>query len=306
MRRETGMKTPGKGIWKAIAVLAAMTVLLCGWTAAAEESEGDRDYRINDGNKKTFLRLFDQLRTACAAHSEGDGERIDALVKEIAETDADDGDVARAIAEHWKKVYLDPDYQLCVYGGGQKAEELEATEPDYAKRHAFVVLGYELKNGKMQDELKGRCDAAAAAARSFPGAYLICSGGATGPGNLDRNTEAGEMKRYLIGECGINKKRILTDTRAKTTLANAENTFEILRKKKIHSITIVTSTYHQRWGQVLYNALAAVYEKRCGFTVRIVGDYSYETEPANETLRQGYQIALSQLSEMLGLKKRTQ
>lgn len=33
--------------------------------------------------------------------------------------------------------------------------------------HAFIVLGYELKDGEMTDELKGRCKAAAAAAKMY-------------------------------------------------------------------------------------------------------------------------------------------
>lgn len=287
---------------KGAALLLALAVTLCACGPAAAVRKYDRDYHIDKQNKKTFLSLLDQLRSAYVAPSEGNNERIDSLVEQIAEVNGDDGDIARAVAEHWKAVYLDPDYELCVYGGGETAAELEATHPDFDEKHAFVVLGYQLKNGKMRKELKGRCEAAAAAARSFPDAFLICSGGATGSNNPDGNTEAGEMKQYLVNHCKLRGKRILTDTRAMNTLANAENTFDILRKNDIHSITIVTSTYHQRWGQALYNAMAALFEKRCNYKVRIVGDYSFDIEPENETLRQGYQIALSQLADMLELK----
>ena len=224
-------------------------------------------------------------------------------MEQITGVNADDGDIARAVAEHWKAVFLDPGYRLCIWWGKEKANELAATKPDYDEKHAFVVLGFQLKNGKITEELKGRCDAAAAAARSFPGAYLICSGGPTGPNNPDRHTEAGVMKQYLVNKCGIDKKRILTDNRALTTLANAENTFAILRKYDIHSITIVTSTYHQKWGQALYNAMAALYEKRYDFKTRIVGNYCFDIEPETENLRKGYRIAISQLTDMLKLKK---
>ena len=95
----------------------------------------------------------------------------------------------------------------------------------------------------------------------------ICSGGATGPNNPDGHTEAGLMKEYLVRACGIDTSRIFTDESAMTTLENAENTFEILRAKGIRTITIVTSDYHQKWGQVLYNALAAVYAQRYGYSV---------------------------------------
>ena len=88
-----------------------------------------------------------------------------------------------------------------------------------------MVLGYELLNGGMTDELKGRCDAAAAAAKTFPASLLVCSGGATGQNNPQRHTEAGLMKDYLVDECGIAAERVFTDERALTT---AENIISIL------------------------------------------------------------------------------
>ena len=292
-----------RGIRRTAALLLALAALFsaCGPAAAAKKKNSD--YQINDKNKPTFIELLDRLKTAYETPAEDDSGQIDALVEQITGVNADDGDIARAVAEHWKAVFLDPGYRLCIWWGKEKANELAATKPDYDKKHAFVVLGFQLKNGKITEELKGRCDAAAAAARSFPGAYLICSGGPTGPNNPDRHTEAGVMKQYLVNKCGIDKKRILTDNRALTTLANAENTFAILRKYDIHSITIVTSTYHQKWGQALYNAMAALYEKRYDFKTRIVGNYCFDSEPETENLRKGYRIAISQLTDMLKLKK---
>ena len=290
-------------IRRTLALVLALAALFSACAPAAAATKKNSNYQINDKNKATFTELLDRLKTAYEAPAEDDSEQIDTLVEKIAGVNADDGDVARAVAEHWKAVYLDPGYRLCVWWGKEKANELVATKPDYDEKHAFVVLGFQLKNGKITEELKGRCNAAAAAARSFPDAYLICSGGATGSNNPDNNTEAGVMKQYLVKKCGIDKKRILTDTRALTTLANAENTFAILRKRDIHSITIVTSTYHQKWGQVLYNAMAALYEKRYDFKVRIVGNYCFDIEPETENLRNGYRIAISQLTDMLKLKK---
>ena len=290
-------------IRRTLVLVLMLAALFSACAPAAVATKKNSNYQINDKNKATLTELLDRLKTAYETPAEDDSEQIDALVEKIAGVNADDGDVARAVAEHWKTVYLDPGYRLCVWWGKEKANELVATKPDYDEKHAFVVLGFQLKNGKITEELKGRCNAAAAAARSFPDAYLICSGGATGSNNPDNNTEAGVMKQYLVKKCGIDKKRILTDTRALTTLANAENTFAILRKRDIHSITIVTSTYHQKWGQVLYNAMTALYEKRYDFKVRIVGNYCFDIEPETENLRNGYRIAISQLTDMLKLKK---
>ena len=285
---------------RAAALLLAVMTMLSGLAAAGAASK-DRGYQVSEANNDAFIELLDQLKAAVETPSAEDGEKIDALTERIG---GDDGDIARAIAEHWKAVYLDPGYRLCVWWGREDAKELAATKPDYDGKHAFVVLGYELKDGKMQNELIGRCKAAAAAAKTFPDAYLICSGGATGSNNPEYNTEAGLMKQFLIHRGKIDRKRIFTDTRALTTLANAENTFAILKKQGIRSITLVTSTYHQKWAQALYNAMAAIYEKRYGYRVRIVGNFCYEIEPSSESYRKGYRIALNQLSEMLGLKKK--
>ena len=63
-------------------------------------------------------------------------------------------ETAVSVAEEWKKVWLDPDYRLYISG-----EDDPARLPVTGK-HAFVVLGYELENGGMTEELKGRCKAA--------------------------------------------------------------------------------------------------------------------------------------------------
>ena len=278
-------------------ILILLLALLLPAAGTAQAGE----YRIAKANETAFLDLLSQLQEAYENPAEGDWEAVEATLETIRAASADDYDVARSVADHWKAVYLDPEYELCVYGEGETAEELEATEPIFGQKHAFVVLGYELKDGKMQPELKGRCRAAAAAARSYPDALLICSGGATGSNNPDFNSEAGLMKQYLVFRCGIESSRILTDTRAMSTLQNAENTFAILRKRGIETITVVTSTYHQRWGQVLYNAMSALYEKRYGFSVRIVGNYCYDTEPDREAYRHDARFAIRQLTQMLGL-----
>ena len=207
-----------------------------------------------------------------------------------------DDDIARAIAEHWKQVYLDPDYRLFFYG-----TDAPGAIP-VSGRHAFVILGYELKDGQMTEELRGRCDAAVAAALAWPDSILVCSGGATGKNNPDGHTEAGLMKEYLIAQ-GIGAERVFTDERAMTTAENAVNTFAILREQEIETMTIVTSSYHQRWGQVLYNALAALYRREYGYSARIIGNYCYDTEPANDIFLKDAQIAVWQLAGILGLSE---
>ncbi|MBR4540299.1 MAG: YdcF family protein [Clostridia bacterium] len=263
---------------KKIIVLFAILVLALSCAEIRRASaEADQTVKVDYGT------LLTDLMDAYTSVT-----RIDLDVKLL------DDDIASAIAAHWKKVYLD-DYQLYRYG---------VDDPSFlpiTSAHAFVVLGYELKNGEMTRELVGRCDAAAAAAKAFPDSILVCSGGATGSNNPEKHTEAGLMKDYLVSACGIAPERVFLDKEAMTTTENAINTFAILRAQGVETITIVTSTYHQRWGQVLYNAMAAKYRQAYGYSVEIIGNYCYDVFPSNVLYLADAQFALTQLKSILAL-----
>ena len=245
--------------------------------------------------------LLSDLVSAYETPTNMDSVRIEADLEAIRAVSEEDCAVAQSIADHWSAVYLDPDYKLYLHQGEEKAEVLAETGIPDSKTHAIVVLGYELQNGEMQPELKGRCETAAAVARQFPKTILVCSGGATGANNPQRHTEAGLMKAYLTKNCGIDESRIYTDEQAMTTQENALNTMKILQAQKVRTMTIVTSSYHQRWGQAVYNAIAAVYRQQRGYSVEIVGNYSYDTEPTVGTYRNDAQIAARQIAGILEL-----
>ena len=244
-----------------------------------------REYKISEANRP----------------SPNDSETVASDLAAIAEISREDAAVANRIAGHWKDVYLNPEYRQCAFREDSYANELIGEGVPNSSRHAFVVLGYELMNGEMTDELKGRCNAAAAAARTFPETILVCSGGATGPNNPDRHTEAGMMKDYLVHVCGIDASRVFTDETAMTTADNAVNSLAIMQNEGVRSMTIVTSSYHQRWGQVLYNAVSALYEQEFGYAPMIIANYCYDTPPENAAYLQDARIAVSQLRGILGL-----
>ncbi len=153
----------------------------------------------------------------------------------------------------------------------------------------------------MQPELMGRCDAAAAMARFFPSAILVCSGGATGENNPEGHAEAGLMKAYLVERCGIGAERIFIDEKATTTAENAANTLDILRQQGVQTMTVVTSAYHQRRGQVLYSVMAELYRQRYDCSVEIVGNYNYDIEPSSPIQTFDARIAAGQIAELLEL-----
>ncbi len=238
----------------------------------------------------TMGRLLSDLVLAYENPDQVDIAMIDAEVEALGD------EIAAAVAEHWKKVYLDPDYHL-LYSGTDSADLLEIPDPAH---HAFAVLGYQLKDGEMTAELIGRCDAAAEAARAFPEAILVCTGGATGANNPEGHTEAVLMKDYLVS-CGIDAARIFTDEKAMTTVENAQNTFRILQEQGIRTMTVITSGYHQRWGQALYNAVGAQWKQQEGYAVEIIGNYCFYIETSNGMYRRDDRIAAMQLAQILKL-----
>ena len=102
----------------------------------------------------TYADLISGMITAYQAPSEEATARLDAIAEQMNDS------VALCVASHWKAVWLDPDYRLWLDGTDDPA--LLPIEG----RHAFVVLGYQLKDGGMADELIGRCDTAAEIGRA--------------------------------------------------------------------------------------------------------------------------------------------
>lgn len=283
---------------KAILLFLITALLLC----APAQAKG---YRIDKKNQENFGHLLIDLLHAYETPSPQDGQTIEQSLEKIKAVRESDYEVAKAIADHWNAVYVNPDgeYVPHLYDGGERALALEQTSLQDSRTHAFVILGFELKNGQMKPELVGRCDAAAAAARSFPNTIIVCSGGATGKNNPKKHTEAGLMKAYLSEQCGIDASRIFTDERAQNTVENAKNTFAILREQGIETITIITSSYHQLRGQALYNAMSALTRQENGYSAKIVENYSYDIEDS-DTSQPEDRLAVRQLATMLKLPDR--
>ena len=286
-----------KKLLSALTGICLCTALLLGLFQHRQE------YRISDGNRINFGHLLSDLLDAYENNTPSEDEKLIFDLEIIKAVSPRDYAVAKSITEHWAKVYLDHDYKLIMYSGEGTAPELNESGIPDSSAHAFVVLGYELRDGEMTEELKGRCNAAAAAAKEFPNTILVCSGGATGANNPEHHTEASMMKDYLSNQCGISPERIFTDERAMTTADNAVNTLAILKNQAVNSMTIVTSSYHQRWGQVLYNAVSAIYKQQYGFGPVIIGNYCYNISSENGMFGDTARIAIQQLSSILGIPK---
>ena len=283
--------------------LAAM--LINGALPAAQAD--DTPYVLSFENAVLFKDLLHALQEAYESPSEDSLPHIREIQQQISERSESDGFLADAITSHWLHAYLNMDGTYTDYlfvwdraSSGTSASELKSTPLAQCPSHAFIVLGYQLESGEMTDELKGRCEAAAAAARAFPDSVLVCTGGTTGSNNPDHHTEAGMMKEYLIHTCKIDPSRIFTDELSMTTIDNAVHALAILRAHHLHSMTVVTSDYHQKWGQVLCNAQAALEYLRDGYSIQLVENYSYQTDPLIRRTVSA-RTAISQLTSLLHL-----
>lgn len=68
-------------------------------------------------------------------------------------------------------------------------------------------------------------------------------------------------------------------------------------------MTIVTSSYHQKWGHVVCNAVAELYKQQHDYSVEIISNYCYETEPSVELYEKDARIAAMQIARILELSK---
>ena len=277
-------------------ILLAVGMLLCiSFSAQSEE------YWMPARSREAFRILVDDLLQAWEHPNSDDGEQIWRDLEVIRGIRESDYAIALSVAEHWENVYLNP-YTLILSGSNEAIEQLRQTGVRNSTRHAFVVLGYALRAGEMTDELKGRCRAAAEAAQAFPETILVCTGGATGGNNPKHHTEAGLMRDYLIEQLGIDPGRIFIDEQAMTTAENVVYTFRILKEQEVQSLTLVTSDYHQRWGQVTYNLMSALYGQEYGYCPKLVGNYCYKTTGKRDV--SNARSAAAQLKSILGLNRK--
>ena len=138
----------------------------------------------------------------------------------------------------------------------------------------IVVMGYQLgAKGSIQPELEGRLQIALAAAKQYPNAFIMVTGGATSSGS--GATEAGRMADWLV-QNGIPSQRILQENQARTTEENAIYGMKLLKSDypQVRHLAIVTSDYHMIRSHLVF---AGRQTEVGGDIIDIVGHASYDT-----------------------------
>jgi len=117
------------------------------------------------------------------------------------------------------------------------------------ENHAFIILGYALSDdGKMQQPLLNRLEVALKATSKYPNSKIIVSGGVPKRGII----EADVMHDWLVAN-EINESRIIKETSATDTVANAIFSLDIIRKENVKDITLITSASHMRRALIIFN-----------------------------------------------------
>lgn len=113
----------------------------------------------------------------------------------------------------------------------------------------IVILGYALdNNGKMQKEMLRRLNVCLEAAKKYPNAKIITTGGVPKNGK----TESGVMKDWLIKH-GIKKDRIIQENLATNTVENSLFSVRDVVNANGKNILLVTSVSHMRRAYFLFN-----------------------------------------------------
>ena len=64
------------------------------------------------------------------------------------------------------------------------------------------------------------------------------------------------MRDYLVNVKGLKINRIITEDKAMDTIQNAKNTMKLLYDNNITTITVITSNYHIRRGNILFKGVS--------------------------------------------------
>ena len=102
-----------------VVVMLIAALLLAGMAAAAE------GYRPAAGNEKPLAKLLTDLVNAYEKPSAEDDAQINADLEAVRMVSGTDYEIASAIADHWRAVFLDEGYTLNLYMGDQRADGLE-------------------------------------------------------------------------------------------------------------------------------------------------------------------------------------
>lgn len=216
-------------------------------------------------------------------------EQLSTLFEELNAADSEKAVLWTHIIDFWKELDAAPVNENSLPAGLPGDDSL-----------ALVVLGYQLApDGSMRDELLGRLQVALRCSEQYPNAYVLCTGGGTAS-EAPEKTEAGEMGKWLA-EQGVSENRILIEDHSLSTAENALYSYGILKAHapSVHSLVIISSSYHIVWGSVLFESVLLknqIIEKESD-AIHVISNAAYPFE--NEHFPNTRDILRSQLLSII-------
>ncbi len=205
---------------------------------------GTEDGKAFD-DPKALEHIVEEIAVDYGMYGAQANDRIDQLLKDLSDADADTGSRWKEIMDLWRSDELgQPLHYDILPDGLPDTDEL-----------CIVVLGFQLNpDGTMREELIERLTVALKSAEKYPNAYIVCTGGGTASEN-ESASEAGEMAEWLIGQ-GVEKNRVIVEDHSLTTAQNAVFTYDILTSlyPSVKKLAIVSSDYHIATGELLFRA----------------------------------------------------
>ncbi len=149
---------------------------------------------------------------------------------------------------------------LIIFSGGSDPQ----TKTDY-----LIILGAGLKGDVPSVSLRERLAAGTEYLKKYPDTIVVVSGG---QGRGETVTEAEAMKKYLVSN-GIDESRILSETRASSTMENFRLSRELIETragKPVREITFITNSFHILRAKMLAERNGLNAHAISGKTVQIV------------------------------------
>lgn len=169
-----------------------------------------------------------------STHQEDAAQEIEACLRTLEAEDPVQGRLWRRIMADWSVInQAGYDTRRALHDGLPQDDSL-----------CIVVFGYALNaDGSMKPELENRLRTALNAARQYPNAFVMVTGGGTS--DVEGVTEAGVMASWLRKN-GISPRRIIQETKAMSTTQNALKVYRILAQQypQVRQLVAVTSDYH--------------------------------------------------------------
>jgi len=167
--------------------------------------------------------------------------------------------------------------------------------------HVFVVLGGSLNsNGTLKAQTINRLTVAKAALDAYPHSGVLVTGG-----NAKSGVTEGQAMHEWLEANGVSDDRILTETKASSTVGNAKYSVAILATKPdVTSYTLISDASHLRRAGVLFDAAVMQVQEKSGreWALKRVENVAYKdkaiTNPASTDTTT---VIASEVASLLGL-----